>query len=120
MSYSSSGVESREVKKLVSNQVATVKYESSFRTSRKVAEGVSSFGWIIVAISILIMMISIVSALSEDRSFDLLAIFPAFGGVVTGILLVMNGQLTRASIDTADNTGKSLIILHELLKQKSV
>lgn len=93
-------------------------YKSSYGTTRKVAKWVSLSGWISVAGGILVVLISVLGAAFADQGFGLLAVLPALGVVVAGIFMVMNGQLTRASVDTADNTGESLEILREIIRQK--
>jgi hypothetical protein len=65
----------------------------------------------VVGISLLILLISLVKSIDSHDSFALMGLFPSFAGVISGLLLVMAGQMTRATVDTADNTGHMLAIM---------
>ena len=86
-------------------------YATTYSTARTIAQFVSFVGWAVVAISLLIFLISIVVSLDSHRSFALMGLFPSIAGVISGLLLVMAGQMTRATVDTADNTGHMLAIM---------
>jgi type II secretory pathway predicted ATPase ExeA len=76
-----------------------------------IASLVSFLGWVIVAISVLILLFSLVGSLKENSGLALMGLFPSLAGIISGLLLVMSGQLTRALVDTADNTGQMLAIM---------
>jgi general secretion pathway protein A len=86
-------------------------YTSTSGTSRMIASLVSFLGWVIVAISALILLLSLVGSLKENSGLALMGLFPSLAGIISGLLLVMSGQLTRALVDTADNTGQMLAIM---------
>ncbi|MCG6536999.1 MAG: hypothetical protein L7F78_20410, partial [Syntrophales bacterium LBB04] len=58
-----------------------------------------------------ILLFSIVKSTGWPGSFALMGLFPSLAGVISGLLLVMSGQMTRAIVDTADNTGHMLAIM---------
>ncbi|MEN6420521.1 MAG: hypothetical protein ABFD76_01125 [Smithella sp.] len=85
-------------------------YTTTYGTARATAQFVSFIGWAVFIISLLILAGSLIKSLGPDQGFALIGIFPSFAGAVSGLLLVMAGQMTRAIVDTADNTGNMLAI----------
>lgn len=51
--------------------------------------------------------------ISQSRygALNFAVFMPAIGAVAGGLVLVMSGQVTRATVDTADNTGRMLHLL---------
>ena len=88
-----------------------VNYTSTCATSRTIAILVSFVGWIVVGIGILIFIASLTKESSNDGRFDLKGLLLFQEVVISGLVLVMTGQLTRATIDTADNTCQMLSIM---------
>lgn len=86
-------------------------YNSTYDTTRMIAACVSFVGWFVVGISVLILLVSLVKSNDSYGGFALMGLFPAFAGIISGLLLVMAGQLTRATVDTADNTGQMLSLM---------
>ena len=86
-------------------------YTSTYDTTRMIAACVSFVGWIVFGISILILLISLVQSTGSYGGFALMGLFPAFAGIMSGLFLVMAGQLTRTTVDTADNTGQMLSLM---------
>ncbi len=76
-----------------------------------IAKCVSFFGWIIVGLSLFIFLVSLVESNKSYGGMALMGLLPAFAGLIGGLLLVMLGQLTRATVDTADNTGQLLSVM---------
>lgn len=93
------------------NSVKYSGYTSTYSTSRFIAQFVSFFGWVVVSISVIILLVSLVQSTKSYGGLALMGLFPAFAGILSGLLLVMIGQFTRATIDTADNTGHMLAIM---------
>lgn len=89
----------------------TTDYTSTYGTSRMIATFVSFVGWVVVGISALIILVSLAKSTGPYGGFALIGLFPALGGVVSGLFLVMTGQLTRATLNTADNTGQMLSLM---------
>jgi len=46
------------------------------------------------------------------------AIAPAFGGVISGLFLVISGQITRATVNNTDNTGEMLTIMKAIAAER--
>jgi hypothetical protein len=86
------------------------RYTTTYGTARMIAQCVSFVGWIVVTIGCLILIVSLFQS-TKDHSFALMGLIPAFAAIISGLLLVMIGQMTRATIDTADNTGQMLVVL---------
>ncbi|MBU1207296.1 MAG: hypothetical protein KKH04_10280 [Proteobacteria bacterium] len=86
-------------------------YTSTYGTSRMIAEAVSFIGWIVVGIGILVVLVLFAKSSESHGGFTLMSLLPALLGIISGLLLVMTGQLTRAMVDTADNTGQMLSLL---------
>ena len=80
-------------------------YVTSDGTARAIALFVSFIGWFLVVLGFFSLIISL------DDGFDLLKLFPFIMGAIGGLFLVMAGQMTRATVDTADNTGHMLAIM---------
>jgi len=83
----------------------TDSYVSSYDTTRTIATVVSFIGWFVVVIS----AVSVLVCLRQKSG--MWGLMPALGGTITGLLLVMTGQLTRAMVDTADHTGQMLFLM---------
>jgi len=86
-------------------------YTTTYGTARMIAQFVSFVGWVVVTISVLILIVSLVKSTESNGSFALMGLFPSLAGVISGLLLVMAGQMTRATVDTADNTGQMLAVM---------
>jgi type II secretory pathway predicted ATPase ExeA len=99
------------VKEDIAKSNSPLDYTSTSGTSRMIASLVSFLGWVIVAISVLILLFSLVGSLKENSGLALMGLFPSLAGIISGLLLVMSGQLTRALVDAADNTGQMLAIM---------
>ncbi|MGH8583064.1 MAG: hypothetical protein ACREWG_09825 [Gammaproteobacteria bacterium] len=89
-------------------------YSSTYGTARKVAGFVSFIGWILVGIGIL----GLGSLVQEAGGIkQLFSDIGAIAGIlsllvsVAGLLLVALGQVVRATVDNADNTGQMLAII---------
>lgn len=85
-------------------------YTSSFDTARVISQLVSFVGWFLVGISPVILLVSLVLAVNGG-GFFLIGLLVSLVVAIMGILVVMSGQLTRAVVDTADNTGELLAVM---------
>ena len=83
-------------------------YVSTYGTTRIIARFISFFGWVVVVLSVL--LVSSMGSKPSDVSSPIVLLF-ALAGVTSGLLLVLAGQLTRAMVDTADNTGEILFLM---------
>lgn len=87
-------------------------YESSYNAARGVASLISFVGWLfVVGGAILALVVIVTVSQSRYGSLSLPLFVPALSAAVSGLLLVMGGQVTRATVDTADNTARVLHLL---------
>jgi hypothetical protein len=103
--------ESRYIKEDAAKGETPTGYTSTYGTARGIAQFVSFVGWIVVGISGLVLIVILAKSTESRGNFALMGLLPALGGVISGLLLVMAGQLTRATVDTADNTGQMLSVM---------
>jgi hypothetical protein len=86
-------------------------YRSSYETTRKVSKFISLLGWVTFALG----LIGAVMALGNYRWGPywgaLLAMVPGLVGVISGLFLVVAGQVSRATVDNADHTREILNVL---------
>jgi hypothetical protein len=95
-----------------STSTSTAPYTSDYGTARGIAQVISVIGWIVVAVGSL----AAIAGLSGSNQFggvSLLAVLPGLGIAVSGLLLVVAGQVTRATVDNADHTREILKLLKE-------
>lgn len=79
-----------------------------YATTRAVARVVSGAGWAFVGVGALL----IVLGFAAGRGFGLMtALFPGLGLAAAGLFLVVQGQVLRALVDIASNTGATLLLL---------
>ncbi len=81
-------------------------YRSSYETTRKVSKFISLLGWVTFALG----LIGAVMALGNDWG-SLLEMLLGLGGAISGLFLVVVGQVSRATVDNADHTREILNIL---------
>ena len=91
-------------------QLSNNSMPNDYKTTIVVSKFVSFMGWIVCAVAILLVIVS----LSSAGRFGLLAIAPAIGVFIGGLILVMAGQATRA---TVENTNYSRQMLELMKKQ---
>lgn len=109
------GTQSVDIKEFKSIKEDVVKrdnftdYTTKYSTARMISQFVSFVGWVVVSMSVIIFLVYM--AKGSRNSFAMIGLFPSLGGVISGLLLVMAGQMTRATVDTADNTGHMLDIM---------
>jgi hypothetical protein len=77
-------------------------YRSAYKTPRTIASAVSIIGWIVVVLSVYGLF---------HLGLTMMSLYLIIGGFVSGLLLVIAGQFTRALIDTADNTSQILALM---------
>jgi hypothetical protein len=75
---------------------------STYKTSRTIARTVSIIGWFVVVLSVYGLF---------HLGLTMMSLYLIVGGFVSGILLVVAGQFTRAVIDAADNTSQILALM---------
>jgi hypothetical protein len=77
-------------------------YTSKYKTSRITAKAVSYIGWFIVLLSVYGLL---------HLGLTMMSLYLILGGFFSGFLLVIAGQVTRATIDSADNTAQMLALM---------
>ena len=83
--------------------------DTHYDLARVVATVVSLVGVVLIAVGAFVAISAIVAA--ENARYGgitLLIVLPGLGTAVTGLLLVMGAQVTRATVDTADHTREIL------------
>lgn len=88
-------------------------YETSrtrYGTARLVANGIEFIGWLVVIAGV----IAIVMLLSNmgSRYFSLGGILPGVGTLISGLFMIMGAQVTKATVDNADNTRELVSLMH--------
>lgn len=86
-------------------------YTSTYETSRTIAKIVSAVGWVVVGVGALLLLITIPELAKSRYGVNWLKLIPSIGIALAGFLVVAAGQVTRATVDTADNTGRILSVL---------
>jgi hypothetical protein len=92
-------------------QETDTEYVSAYGATRMAGRFVSFVGWVLVVVGALGLIIIIATGVLSRRIPDLMQLLFCLGGVMGGLLLVLAGQLTRAAVDTADNTGEMLFMM---------
>ena len=102
------GLNNQSTKKDAADGKKFPSYVSRYQTARLIARFVSAVGWIFSVIGVLSLILFVISVVQDNNGIPLL--ISAFAGMFAGLALVMAGQMARATLDTADNTGEMLII----------
>jgi len=98
--------------------INTVKYVSHYKVARIVVALMSFLGWIVCIISIGIAVKAAMSSSNYGYEFALFASVPGLIGALGGLLMVAMGQLTRATLDSADYSGEMLSIMKKVHESK--
>lgn len=110
---SEAGVASRELKELTGQELppllTNAETETDYGTTVAVAKFVSLAGWVVVFLSLVFFLMVLVAG---GRA-GWLAFAPVVGSVVGGLLLVIAGQVTRATVENTQNTRRLVQILEE-------
>lgn len=85
---------------------------SDYGASRCISKIISFIGWLAVWIGVIIVITGLVQS-SEYGGFALMAVLPGLGMSISGLFLVVTGQITRATVDNASHTKAILEIMKE-------
>ena len=108
------------------NRITNLNYQSSYKTARTIASFISFIGWFIVSIGGLMALSGLFSFMKSKTAGMYGGMYGGFGAtsllgamvlIVSGLMLVMGGQVTRAAVDTADNTGRVASMMQNINKQ---
>lgn len=86
-------------------------YRSSYETTRKVSKFISLLGWVTFALGLIGAVMALGNYWWGSYWGALLAMVPGLGSAITGLFLVVAGQVSRATVDNADHTREILNIL---------
>ena len=89
---------------------------SDYSASKNISKIISFIGWVFVRIGAIIVIVGLVQS-SEYGGFALLGF--GLGTSVSGLFLVIAGQITRAIVDNASHTKEILQIIKQSYKNKS-
>lgn len=76
---------------------------STYKTTRLIAKIISGMGWFVIGLSFLFLSLSIYKS-SNLPPFHL-------AGFCVGLILIVQGHLTRATVDIADTNAEMLAIM---------
>ena len=101
------------------------RYVSTYGTAKGIAQLISAIGWMVVTLSILslVMIILASSQAPGNQSFGMFAgmgVISSIGGIISGLLLVITVQFSRASLDSADFNGEMLAIMKANLDARNI
>lgn len=82
-------------------------YVSVYGTARGLSSFIIGLGWIVAAIGVVIPIYGI-------SFYDIASVAPWIGTIFGGLVMVMSGQITKATLDSADNTGRILHVFRKL------
>lgn len=91
-----------------------VKYTSHYRVARIVAALISVSGWLVVTVSVVVAVTAAISSIKFGYKFASLSALPGLIGVLSGLFMIAMGQLTRATLDSADYSGEMLAIMKKV------
>jgi len=102
-------------------------YASTYNATRTIASIISLVGWVLVGIGGMVFLKGLlIGGNSSDNPFVSSGALAAYGMLsglgtsISGLILVLGGQITRAVVDTADNTGRMAFALLRGNMPKSV
>lgn len=88
-----------------------------YGAARSVAKFISFSGWVIVGICIIAILVTLI----KSNILGSMMLIPSFiAGAVAGFLMVAVGQLLRANVDNADNTGQILALIKAWSSEKNM
>ncbi len=117
------GIELQRTTEELAEQEPHKDYTSTYGTARMIARFISFVGWVLVGLSPLSCLLFLSPTIVSGRWSDLIqtkflpilagAIVGAIVVAIGGLFFVMTGQLTRAAVDTAENTGEMLFLMQQ-------
>lgn len=61
-----------------------------------------------MAVSVLVLFVSIFKIIVSHDNFAFMGLFPSIAGVISGLMIVMTGQMTRAIVDVGYHEEKEM------------
>lgn len=93
-------------------------HASDYQTAKAISRFVSGVGWAAVGIGILGAVVALQQA-GNAGGLALFAMLPALIMAAIGLLMVLAGQVTRAAVDTADNSREILRLVERWKRESS-
>jgi len=87
------------------------RYTPQYRASRMIARVIALLGWLVFVICFILLITEMLRQSPMSPFFA--------GGCILGLLLVVQGQLTRANLDIADSCGEILRLLKKKQDKKA-
>jgi len=87
----------------------TLSYQSHYNTARTISDILSVIGWIMVVVGVLGALI----LASQGHSFNVLAMLPGLAIAISGLFMVVAAQVTKATVDNADQTREIMNLLRK-------
>ena len=84
-------------------------YKSNYNTARTMSDILSVIGWIMVVVGVLGALI----LASQGYSFNVLAMLPGLAIAISGLFMVVAAQVTKATVDNADQTREIMNLLRK-------
>ena len=98
-----------------SDSTSGASYSSDYGVARSISQVISILGWVVVAVGIIAAFSGLLAGNRYGGGVSLIGILPGLGIAISGLFLVVAGQITRATVDNADHTREIL----KLIKEKS-
>lgn len=95
------------------NNITANTSSNDYKTSTGFATLVSFLGWVVILISVAIIGFIVIEAMPSSRfsPMPLMAIVPMLGLFMSGVFLVIAGQITRAILDNTNYSKQMLDIM---------
>jgi len=87
----------------------TLSYQSHYNTARTISDILSVIGWIMVVVGVLGALI----LASQGYNFNVLAMLPGLAIAISGLFMVVAAQVTKATVDNADQTREIMNLLRK-------
>lgn len=99
-----------------SNQDVKNAHKTAYGMARGVSSVISLVGWLFVIVGIFVAVYAFINGISSRYDgLSLMALLPGLGTTVSGFLLIMGAQVTKATVDNADHTREILKALKNVL-----
>ena len=95
-----------------SSEQKTLSYQSNYNTARTMSDILSVIGWIMVVVGVLGALI----LASQGHSFNVLAMLPGLAIAISGLFMVVAAQVTKATVDNADQTREIMNLLRKKIQ----
>ncbi len=90
---------------------------SEYQTTKIISQIIAGVGWIVIIICIIAALVALGSNSSQySGGFNLISIIPFLGGIISGFILVILGQLTSAQIDNTNYNKQTGLLMEQILK----